>query len=102
VSVYVDPMMEHGGSSTFRWKRSCHMYADTLDELHAMARTVGMRRAWFQDKETLPHYDLVGTRRALAVAAGAIEHTCEQMVQFSRSLRGLSELQKSLFGGSDG
>ena len=44
MSVYVDPVMAHGGSKTFRWERSCHMYADTLEELHAMARAIGMRR----------------------------------------------------------
>jgi hypothetical protein len=90
--------MEHGGSSTFRWKRSCHMYADSLEELHAMALSIGMKRAWFQDKEKLPHYDLVPSRRKQAVNAGAIEHTREQMVQFMRSRLGLSEGQTSLFG----
>ncbi|QMV19671.1 DUF4031 domain-containing protein [Granulicella sp. 5B5] len=101
MSVYVDPVMEHGGSKEFRWTRSCHMYADTLDELHAMALRIGMRRAWFQDKEKLPHYDLVPARRKEAVAAGAIEHTREQMVQFMRQRMGLSEGQRSLFGGGD-
>lgn len=99
VSVYVDPVMEHGGSKTFRWTRSCHMYADTLEELHAMARSIGMRRSWFQDKETLPHYDLVPARRKAAVQLGAIEHTREQMVQFMRSRSGVvAEMQTNLFG----
>lgn len=101
VSVYVDPVMEHGGSATFRWKHSCHMYADTLDELHVMALSIGMRRAWFQDKEKLPHYDLVPPKRKAAVAAGAIEHTREQMVQFMRTRLGWSDGQSSLFGGNE-
>ncbi len=32
-----------------------------------------MKREWFQDDERLPHYDLNERRRAVAVAAGAVE-----------------------------
>lgn len=87
MSVYVDPLMEHGGSSTFRWKTSCHMYADTLDELHAMALVVGMKRSWFQDKPSMPHYDLVESRRRDAVRRGAVEHTKREMVAFMQARR---------------
>lgn len=88
MSVYVDPVLEHGGSATFRWKRSCHLYADRLDELHALAAALGLRRAWFQNHDRLPHYDLVPSKRARAVALGAREHTREQMVQFLRARAG--------------
>jgi len=87
MSVYVDPLLDHGGSSSFRWTRSCHMYADTLDELHAMADAIGMRREWFQNKPSLPHYDLVPARRAKAMKLGAIEHSMRQMVDFMRNNR---------------
>lgn len=97
VSVYVDPVLFHGGSAQFKWPRSCHMYADTLEELHRMAEAIGMKRAWFQDKERLPHYDLVPARRARAVELGAIEHTREEMVAFMRRRNDTATL--SLFGG---
>jgi Protein of unknown function (DUF4031) len=80
MSVYVDPLLNHGGSDTFRWKFSCHMYADTLDELHAMADAIAMKRSWFQDDKRLPHYDLNVSRRIAAVKHGAIETTLRQMV----------------------
>ncbi len=96
MSVYVDPVMEHGGSATFRWPRSCHMYADSERELHLMAERLGLRREWFQDKDKLPHYDLVPAKRKLAVERGAVEHTREQMVQFLRARAG-SAGQPSLF-----
>jgi hypothetical protein len=73
MSVYVDQIMPHGGSKTFRWKKSCHMFADTPEELHALAAKIGMRREWFQNDERLPHYDLTESRRALAVRHGAVE-----------------------------
>jgi hypothetical protein len=87
MSVYVDSLFDHNGSATFQWKRSCHMYADTLEELHSMATLIGMRRTWFQDKPTLPHYDLVPSRRFKAVKFGAIEHTRQQLVEFMRRRR---------------
>lgn len=98
MSVYVDPLFEYGGSRSFRWRVSCHMYADTPEELHAMARAIGMQRAWFQDKERLAHYDLVGTKRAQAVRLGAIEHTHEERIAFQRR-RTAEALTGSLFGG---
>jgi hypothetical protein len=79
--VYADPLMNHGGSKTFRWLSSCHMYADTLDELHAVARKLGLKRAWFQDKR-VPHYDLTTRKRARAVGLGVVEHNRRQAVEF--------------------
>jgi hypothetical protein len=87
MSVYVDPLLEYGGSCTFRWPKSCHMYADTEKELHTMAKKIGLQREWFQDKETLKHYDLVASKRFLAVQNGAKEHTLQEMVSFMRKHR---------------
>ena len=68
------------------------MYADTLEELHSLAKQIGLKRDWFQNKAHLPHYDLVATKRKAAVDAGAVEHTKEQMVQFMRSRRGAAPI----------
>ena len=43
-----------------------------LDELHALARAIGMKRAWFQSHPLMPHYDLTPARREAALAAGAV------------------------------
>jgi len=52
---------------------SCHLTTDgTLDELHAFARKISLRRGWFQAHATHPHYDLTPARRAAALAAGAV------------------------------
>jgi hypothetical protein len=61
----------------------CHMWADTLDELLAMADKIGVQRKWIQGHPTLSfgkhrnaswvHFDIAKGKRALAVAAGAIE-----------------------------
>jgi Protein of unknown function (DUF4031) len=63
------------------------MYADTLEELHAMAARIGMKRSWFQDKSKLPHYDLVPRRRDEAVNLGAVEHSRSETVTFMANTR---------------
>lgn len=73
MSVYVDRLMKWPRTKAWPYGEACHLFADGLEELHAFAAKIGMRRAWFQGKATLPHYDLTAKRRAAAVAAGAKE-----------------------------
>ena len=51
------------------------MFTDSpnIEELHVFAEQIGMKRSWFQTHRIAPHYDLTGTRRAVAVGLGAIE-----------------------------
>jgi hypothetical protein len=74
--VYVDPLRNYRSETAprcFRGRPSCHMWADTEEELHEMAAKIGMRREWFQVSGLVRHYDLTPGRRALAVANGAQE-----------------------------
>ena len=41
---------------------SCHLTADSLEELHRAAGELKLKREWFQDKR-IPHYDLTPARR---------------------------------------
>jgi len=51
----------------------CHMVSDrSVEEMHAFASEIGLRRRWFQDGPR-PHYDLRPSKRRLAVAKGAME-----------------------------
>lgn len=65
-------------------KGSCHMFADTLDELHAFAGKLGMKRAWFQGHALIPHYDLTPSRRKLALESGAVETTTKAELKLKR------------------
>ncbi|MBR0825157.1 DUF4031 domain-containing protein [Bradyrhizobium manausense] len=75
MAVYVDELESWGWKMRGREVQSCHMFTDQIDlaELHAMAAAIGMKRSWFQEKRTAPHYDLTASRRAAAVALGAVE-----------------------------
>jgi hypothetical protein len=84
VSVYVDNCAIAYGQMLM-----CHMIADTPDELHAMAEKIGLQRRWFQEppKASFWHYDIAQTKRALAVAAGAIACQRNEFVAALRRIR---------------
>ena len=66
------------------------MQADTLEELHAMADRLGLRRSWFQSKAGKPwhdHYDLTRSRRAQAIELGAIPVTWRDAARRNRTWR---------------
>jgi hypothetical protein len=50
------------------------MWADTLDELLAMADRIGVQRKWLQQppKASWVHFDVGLGKKALAIKAGAI------------------------------
>jgi len=73
LTVYVDPLMGHGWKLHGYTVQNCHLFTDAdLDELHAFAERMGMKREWFHDRR-IPHYDLTPSCRRLAVSCGAVE-----------------------------
>lgn len=78
MAVYVDDMHLYPIGQYGRMKMS-HLLADTDEELHAMADRIGVARRWWQrPPKHSSHYDIALSKRALAVAAGAIEITMRQ------------------------
>lgn len=70
MTVYVDDMRAPYGRLIMS-----HMIADTEKELHEMADAIGIARRWFQGD----HYDVCQSKRAAAVARGAVELTRMQL-----------------------
>lgn len=68
MAVYVDPLMNHG----WKYGASCHMFADSEEELIRFATNMGMRAEWIQRTRFI-HFDLTERWRANAVRCGAIE-----------------------------
>lgn len=109
MSVYVD-----NAKHPFGRLLMCHMWADTRAELFAMADRIGVQRKWFQRPADLgvvgmdaswEHFDIAQSKRALAVAAGAIEtdkygpseHTA-RLKGDQKMLESIAELRAKGFG----
>lgn len=102
MTVYVDDVRHGYGRMVM-----CHMWADTLDELLAMADTIGVQRKWLQQppKASWVHFDISLGKKALALERGAVltdmfgpaEHEARargnqkmlEMIANSRRMRGL-------------
>lgn len=77
MSVYVDDVRHSFGRMVM-----CHLWADSLDELFAMADRIGVQRKWLQGHPTLSqprfrkaswvHFDIALGKKKLAIDAGAI------------------------------
>lgn len=78
MSVYVDDMRAKFGRLIL-----CHMLADTVEELHAMADLIGVDRKWCQGD----HYDICLSKRSDAVANGAVEVTMREIAKIRRGQR---------------
>lgn len=88
MAVYVDDMRAKYGTMIM-----CHMIADTEEELHAMAAAIGVQRKWHQKPPKHDsHYDIALSRRALAVAAGAVQITWRQAGAMTVRRRATGEL----------
>jgi hypothetical protein len=82
MTVYVDNLRDYG----WRHGPSCHLIADSVEELIEFAVAMGMREEWFQAKST-PHFDLTVQGRELAVQNGAVELSQRELIQKLRELR---------------
>ncbi len=78
MTIYVDDIVVWPSSSIKAKAQKfgnswCHMWTDSddIEELHEFAAHIGLKRSWFQNKPIFPHYDLVVTKRELAIKNGA-------------------------------
>lgn len=67
MAIYVDDEQ-----IPWRGKLWCHLVADSLPELHEFAISIGLKRAWFQEKSAFPHYDVTVSVRDRAIRQGAV------------------------------
>ncbi len=63
----------------------CHLGTDgPVEELHAFAEKIGLKRGWFQGWARIPHYDITPGKRVKAVEAGAVEVTDTDSIELCR------------------
>jgi hypothetical protein len=118
MAVYVDSLIatqpyRQSANKRWNWSQSCHLMADTEEELHVFAKRLGLKRAWFQNHHPNPlfwHYDLTAKKRMQAFRLGAKELTPHQFTerlfprqsteQFANSLcRDVGHSWKTTLGG---
>lgn len=89
MAVYVD-------DAVWPWRGQlwCHLLADSLDELHSFAQSIGLKREWFQGHTKYPHYDMNENRRKIAVKKGAIEIDKRTTIEKAKKLKAEFELTK--------
>lgn len=71
MNVFIDNMTPCRTNRKWRWRESCHLFADDISELHSFATSIGVKREWYQPYPILPHYDLTRKRRDIAIRSGA-------------------------------
>lgn len=69
MTVYVDNVRHRFGRMVM-----CHMWADSLEELLAMADTIGVARKWLQQppKASWVHFDISISMKTKAIRSGAV------------------------------
>jgi hypothetical protein len=82
MAVYVDKLVDY----SWRHGPSCHLIADSVEELITFAVEMGLRAEWFQPRSS-PHFDLTREGREAAVRHGAIELNNREFVAKIRELR---------------
>ena len=75
MATYVDPLKNQkiNGRVRVDWGERCHMFADTLAELHEIAMKLQIPKHRFQDHAVLAHYELHQYSRVSAIRFGAKE-----------------------------
>lgn len=89
MAVYVDDM-----NAPYGRMKMCHMRSTSDEELHSMADHIGVARKWWQSpaKTSGSHYDIALSKKAAALAAGAIPITVRQAAAMNARRRVTGEL----------
>jgi len=74
-----------------------HLVADSLSELHGFAEKIGLKRHYYHGvRKGHPHYDVLGKKKQLAIANGAIVITSKELLLISKRLIFKCQLEQSM------
>ena len=73
MAVWMDHMANHGAVLYGRPTKSCHLLADTTEELIEFAKSIGLKERWIQHPGTpKEHFDIMSQRKVnQAIRLGA-------------------------------
>lgn len=65
-----------------------HLIADSLEELHAFAAAIGIKRIWFENRrgKQHPHYDIPMSMKQTVLSAGVKRVSSREIVELLRSM----------------
>ena len=72
MTVYVDSLKPCVRNAKWKHDKSCHLMADSEEELAEFAARIGLKPSWIQ-KGRMVHFDLTEAKRRVAVVSGATE-----------------------------
>jgi hypothetical protein len=90
MSVYVDKIRDFSNTVKGYAKRRCswwsHMIADNEEKLDTFATKIGLKHEWGQHRERPDrfHYDVIPSKRALAIKHGAIEISNLELIEIRK------------------
>ena len=67
-----------------RGHRWCHLLADSVEELHEFAASIGLSKYAFHRAARIPHYDVTAPQRQLLIAKGVRAITVRQGIMIVR------------------
>jgi len=85
--IYVDELTPCLRSRKWPYDKSCHLFADDIEELKIFARSILLRDEWIQKKTSFVHYDLTKKMRAIALNNGALAVDRRFTAGFIKSLK---------------
>jgi len=80
--IYVDPAAWKKGSKGR--KAYAHLVADTYEEMHSFASTIGIKPHFFHRSAKYPHYDISEEQRDLAIEAGAQSISSKELLRICK------------------
>jgi len=87
MALYVDPLMPCEPTPQWRYRKSCHLFADTDEELHEFARRHGIWKCNFHENTPIGNYYLLNwSSRWWAVFNGAKALNAKQTVRKRRQI----------------
>ena len=92
--IYVDaPIFKK--SPTGR-KSYAHMVGTTLEEVHAFAERIGVKKHFWHKHDRLSHYDITAEQHAIAILSGAQLVSSRDLVAISYVMNGAPSKQQQL------
>lgn len=67
-----------------RGRHWCHLIADSVEELHDFAASIGLPKHAFHRAARIPHYDVTAPQRQLVLAKGVKAITVRQGILIAR------------------